>query len=155
MYTLRTWSRKLTRPFVRREYPRLSPPVDSPQKPISFVVVRFSNEYLHNILKSECLTNPINELVTVDNASNLYYDNLVEAMQAKNLPVTYINYPDEGHGFQKPENRLSFFAAMEGFLGKCLGVRVQPIGDSFEGSSGEVLAGAEYIDGLENVSSGG
>jgi len=82
-------------------------------------------------------------------------DNLVEAMQAKNLPVTYINYPDEGHGFQKPENRLSFFAAMEGFLGKCLGGRVQPIGDSFEGSSGEVLAGAEYIDGLENVSSGG
>ena len=82
-------------------------------------------------------------------------DNLVEAMQAKNLPVTYINYPDEGHGFQKPENRLSFFAAMEGFLGKCLGGRVQPIGDSFEGSSGEVLAGAEYIDGLEGVSSGG
>ena len=82
-------------------------------------------------------------------------DTLVEAMQAKNLPVTYINYPDEGHGFQKPENRLSFFAAMEGFLGECLGGRVQPIGDSFEGSSAEVLAGAEYVEGLEDVSSGG
>ncbi|WP_279350598.1 S9 family peptidase [Erythrobacter litoralis] len=82
-------------------------------------------------------------------------DNLVEAMQAKNLPVTYINYPDEGHGFQKPENRLSFFAAMEGFLGTCLGGRVQPVGDAFQGSSGQVLAGAEYIDGLETVSSGG
>lgn len=79
-------------------------------------------------------------------------DNLVEAMQAKGLPVTYINYPDEGHGFQKPENRMSFFAAMEGFLGTCLGGRVQPIGDSFEGSSGEILAGAEYVDGLEEVS---
>jgi dipeptidyl aminopeptidase/acylaminoacyl peptidase len=82
-------------------------------------------------------------------------DQLVEAMQAKGLPVTYINYPDEGHGFQKPENRMSFFAAMEGFLGTCLGGRVQPIGESFEGSSAEVLAGAEYVDGLEDVSSGG
>ena len=82
-------------------------------------------------------------------------DNLVEAMQAKGLPVTYINYPDEGHGFQKPENRMSFFAAMEGFLGTCLGGRVQPIGDSFEGSSGEILAGAEYVDGLDEVSTHG
>ncbi|WP_234028159.1 S9 family peptidase [Qipengyuania aquimaris] len=82
-------------------------------------------------------------------------DNLVEAMQAKNLPVTYINYPDEGHGFQKPENRLSFFAAMEGFLGTCLGGRTQPIGESFEGSSAEILAGAEYVEGLGDVESGG
>jgi dipeptidyl aminopeptidase/acylaminoacyl peptidase len=81
-------------------------------------------------------------------------DNLVVAMQAKNLPVTYINYPDEGHGFQKPENRQSFFAAMEGFLGTCLGGRVQPIGDSFEGSSAEILAGAEYVEGLGDISTG-
>ncbi|WOE76561.1 S9 family peptidase [Alterisphingorhabdus coralli] len=78
-------------------------------------------------------------------------DNLVKAMQDKGLPVTYINYPDEGHGFQKPENRMSFFAAMEGFLGTCLGGRVQPIGDSFEGSSAEILAGAEYVEGLDAV----
>lgn len=81
-------------------------------------------------------------------------DQLVAAMQDKGLPVTYINYPDEGHGFQKPENRMSFFAAMEGFLGTCLGGRAQPIGGSFEGSSAEVLAGAEYVAGLEEVSSG-
>lgn len=81
-------------------------------------------------------------------------DALVAAMQAKNLPVTYINYPDEGHGFQKPENRLSFFAAMEGFLGKCLGGRVEPIGDAFKGSSGEVLAGAENVKGLKEATSG-
>ena len=42
----------------------------------------------------------------------------------------------------------SFFAAMEGFLGTCLGGRVQPIGDSFEGSSAEILAGAEYVGQL-------
>ncbi|WP_394270475.1 S9 family peptidase [Qipengyuania sp.] len=82
-------------------------------------------------------------------------DALVAAMQAKNLPVTYINYPDEGHGFQKPENRLSFFAAMEGFLGSCLGGRVEPIGDAFEGSSAQILAGAEHVEGLPEVTSGG
>ena len=87
--------------------------------------------------------------------TKLEADQLVAAMQAKGLPVTYINYPDEGHGFQKPENRMSFFAAMEGFLGTCLGGRVQPIGDGFEGSSAEVLAGADYVEGLDKISSGG
>ncbi len=65
-----------------RNYPQLPPPVNQPKKPISFVVVRFSDDYLHNILKSECLKNPINELITVDNTGNLYYDNLTEAMAA-------------------------------------------------------------------------
>lgn len=78
-------------------------------------------------------------------------DQIVEAMQAKNLPVTYINYPDEGHGFQEPGNRLSFFAAMEGFLGQCLGGRVEPIGDDFDDSSAQVIAGADYVEGLGDV----
>ncbi|MBZ6379679.1 hypothetical protein B5C34_15260 [Pacificimonas flava] len=81
-------------------------------------------------------------------------DQIVEAMQQKELPVTYINYPDEGHGFQEPANRLSFFAAMEGFLGQCLGGRVQPIDDAFEGSSAEILAGAEFVEGLESTTGG-
>jgi dipeptidyl aminopeptidase/acylaminoacyl peptidase len=29
-------------------------------------------------------------------------------------------FPDEGHGFAKPENRLKFYAAAEGFLAKHL-----------------------------------
>ncbi|MDH3512711.1 MAG: S9 family peptidase, partial [Gammaproteobacteria bacterium] len=33
-------------------------------------------------------------------------DQIVEAMSAKELPVTYVNFPDEGHGFARPENRL-------------------------------------------------
>ena len=78
-------------------------------------------------------------------------DQIAEAMKAKNLPVTYINYPDEGHGFQEPANRLSFFAAMEGFLGQCLGGRVEPIGDAFEGSSAEIVDGAEFVEGLDAV----
>lgn len=75
-------------------------------------------------------------------------DQIVAAMKAKNLPVTYINYPDEGHGFVRPENRLSFFGITEGFLAKCLGGKVQPIGGDFAGSSLQVLEGAGYVPGL-------
>jgi dienelactone hydrolase len=32
-------------------------------------------------------------------------DQIVKAMQAKNIPVTYVVYPDEGHGFARPQNR--------------------------------------------------
>ena len=43
-------------------------------------------------------------------------DQIVKAMQAKGLPVTYVLYADEGHGFARPENRLSFYAIAEAFL---------------------------------------
>ena len=75
-------------------------------------------------------------------------DQIVAAMKAKNLPVTYVLYPDEGHGFVRPENRLSFFGISEGFLSACLGGRYQPIGDDLAGSSLQVLEGAAYVPGL-------
>ncbi|UZK68135.1 S9 family peptidase [Sphingomonas sp. S1-29] len=75
-------------------------------------------------------------------------DQIVEAMRAKKLPVTYVNYPDEGHGFQRPPNRLSFNAVAEGFLGQCLGGKAEPIGDDFTGSTLQVLEGAQYVPGL-------
>ncbi len=75
-------------------------------------------------------------------------DQIVAAMDERNLPVTYLNYPDEGHGFARPENRMSFFATTEAFLSSCLGGRYQPIGEDFAGSSVQVLHGAEYVPGL-------
>ncbi|MCW3837185.1 S9 family peptidase [Sphingomonas canadensis] len=75
-------------------------------------------------------------------------DQIVSAMKAKGLPVTYVNYPDEGHGFVRPENRLSFFGISEAFLSKCLGGRYEPIGDDFKGSSLQVLEGAMTVPGL-------
>jgi dipeptidyl aminopeptidase/acylaminoacyl peptidase len=41
---------------------------------------------------------------------------IVAAMRERNIPVEYLLYDDEGHGFAKPENRLHFYAAMERFL---------------------------------------
>ncbi len=75
-------------------------------------------------------------------------DQIVQAMQEKGIPVTYVLYPDEGHGFARPENRLSFFAVAEAFLSECLGGRYEPIGDDFEGSSITVPVGAEEVPGL-------
>jgi len=78
-------------------------------------------------------------------------DQIVQAMQQKNIPVTYALYPDEGHGFQKQENRLSFSAVTEAFLFECLGGRYEPIGDDFEGSSLTVPIGIEEIPGLKEA----
>jgi dipeptidyl aminopeptidase/acylaminoacyl peptidase len=41
---------------------------------------------------------------------------IVEALRAKGKPVEYLLFPDEGHGFARPENRLKFYAAAERFL---------------------------------------
>ncbi|MGB7453197.1 MAG: S9 family peptidase [Lysobacterales bacterium] len=75
-------------------------------------------------------------------------DQIVDAMAAKGIPVTYVLYPDEGHGFQKPENNLSFYAVAEAFLSECQGGRYQPLGNDFENSSIQIPHGAEFVPGI-------
>ena len=76
-------------------------------------------------------------------------DQIVAAMKAKNIPVTYILFPDEGHGFARPVNNVAFNAVAENFLQPCLGGRAEPIGDGLKGSSIQVLNGAENVNGLK------
>lgn len=57
-------------------------------------------------------------------------EQIVSAMRKKNIPVEYLLFPDEGHGFQRPENRLKFYAAAEPFLAKTLGGHVEPPSDA-------------------------
>ena len=75
-------------------------------------------------------------------------DQIVDAMKERGIPVTYVLYPDEGHGFARPENNLSFMAVAEAFLARCLGGRYEPVGDDFEGSSIQVLTGEAEVSGL-------
>jgi dipeptidyl aminopeptidase/acylaminoacyl peptidase len=75
-------------------------------------------------------------------------DQIVAAMKANNLPVTYVLYPDEGHGFARPENRTSFYAISEAFLSSCLGGRYEPVGNDFAGSSLQVPEGTRHVPGL-------
>lgn len=72
-------------------------------------------------------------------------DQIVNAMKAKSLPVSYVLFPDEGHGFQKPANRIAFNAVAEIFLAQHLGGVYQPIGDDFKGSSITAPEGAGDI----------
>ncbi len=76
-------------------------------------------------------------------------DQIVAAMKARDIRVTYVVYADEGHGFVRPENRISFFAIADSFLGTCLGGRTEPIGNDLKGAAIEVPAGVEGIPGLK------
>ena len=75
-------------------------------------------------------------------------DQIVAAMQKAGIPVTYVLFPDEGHGFRKPTNSIAFNAVAENFLAPCLGGRAEPIGDALTKSTAKVVAGAEHVKGL-------
>ncbi len=53
-------------------------------------------------------------------------EQIVAALRAKGKHVEYLLYPDEGHGFSRPENRMAFYAAAEEFLARHLGGRTEP-----------------------------
>lgn len=75
-------------------------------------------------------------------------DQIVGAMQEHGIPVTYVLFPDEGHGFARPENSMAFWGIMEAFLASHLGGRVEPLGDQVKDSTAQVPAGADQIPGL-------
>ncbi|MCL4133238.1 UNVERIFIED_CONTAM: hypothetical protein GTU68_066701 [Idotea baltica] len=52
-------------------------------------------------------------------------DQIVVAMRELGLPVEYINFMDEGHGFANPDNNMAFVSVAEKFLAKHLGGRYQ------------------------------
>ncbi len=52
-------------------------------------------------------------------------EQIVAALKGNEQYVEYVVYPDEGHGFARPENRLDFYGKSEKFLAKYLGGRVQ------------------------------
>lgn len=68
-------------------------------------------------------------------------DQIVEAMVSRQIPVGYVLYPDEGHGFARPPNKISFNAIAEKFLANHLELRREPYGSDFEGSTAEILQG--------------
>jgi dienelactone hydrolase len=75
-------------------------------------------------------------------------EQIVAAMQAKNIPFTYVLFPDEGHGFARAENSLAFYAVAEAFLAIHLGGRHEPFDNDFAGSKITVPKGSDQIPGL-------
>jgi len=79
-------------------------------------------------------------------------DQLVEALKSRGAAVTYLVFPDEGHGFTRPENVIALRAVAEHFLAQCLGGRAEPFGQSLWSSSLVIPHGAEFIEGLPEAS---
>jgi dipeptidyl aminopeptidase/acylaminoacyl peptidase len=52
-------------------------------------------------------------------------EQIVAALRAANISCEYMLFPDEGHGFAKPENRMTFYATAEKFLARYLGGRAE------------------------------
>jgi dipeptidyl aminopeptidase/acylaminoacyl peptidase len=66
-------------------------------------------------------------------------EQIVAAIEKSGGNVVYVLYPDEGHGFVRPENRIDFNARVEAFLAKYLGGRSEPMeGDRYPGSTAKV-----------------
>ena len=72
-------------------------------------------------------------------------------MTEKKIPVTYVLFHDEGHGFARPENRFAFYAITEAFLAENLGGRYQPIGDAFTGADLAIPNGEEGVPGVKEA----
>jgi dipeptidyl aminopeptidase/acylaminoacyl peptidase len=64
-------------------------------------------------------------------------ERIVKELRGRGRPVTFVVYPDEGHGFARPENNLDFFGRVEEFLAKHLGGRAEPW-QKVSGSTAEV-----------------
>ena len=62
-------------------------------------------------------------------------ETIAEAMVARQLPVDFVVFPDEGHGLSNPRNALALTALVEAFLSEHLGGRAQPFGDVLDQSS--------------------
>jgi dipeptidyl aminopeptidase/acylaminoacyl peptidase len=78
-------------------------------------------------------------------------DRMVEALERAGSPVTYLVFPDEGHGFLRAANDRAFWAVAEVFLARALGGRSRPITDEIAGSSVTVPVGAARVPGLSEA----
>lgn len=72
-------------------------------------------------------------------------DQIVAAMERHHIPVTYVVFPDEGHGFHRPENNIAFTAITEQFLATVLGGRAEPLRGEIEKSTAQIKTGGELV----------
>ena len=74
--------KRVRRRVFGRQFPNIKKSYRTAATSLSFVVVRFSDEYEQNILASSDVNNQLNELITINNFSNLNYDSLAHAMNS-------------------------------------------------------------------------
>ena len=81
--------------------------------------------------------------------TQLEAEQIVDAMKVRNIPVTYVLYPDEGHEVARPENASSFTGVAECFLAQHLGGRFERLTEEdIKNSSIVIPHGVENVPGL-------
>jgi dipeptidyl aminopeptidase/acylaminoacyl peptidase len=65
-------------------------------------------------------------------------DQIVAAMDKNGIAVTYVVFPDEGHGFRRPENNKAFNAVTEAFLAEHIGGRAESVDGDIEASTAQI-----------------
>lgn len=78
-------------------------------------------------------------------------DQIVGAMKEADIPVTYVLFPGEGHGFARPVNSIADSAITENFLAPILGGRSELIGGTVAASTAQILEGVDHVTGLTNA----
>lgn len=101
------------------------------EKDIEFLNDRSPLTFVDNIKKPLFIAQGAND-PRVKQAES---DQIVNSMKAKHIPVVYALYKDEGHGFAKPGNRISYYALAEQFLAKILKGRAEAIGDDLKNAN--------------------
>ncbi len=67
--------------MTEREYPKIEEALTKAVRPISFVCVRFSDEYDHNLATCDVVHDPMNQFILVDNSQNLHFPTLGAAIR--------------------------------------------------------------------------
>ncbi|HEY5938831.1 MAG TPA: S9 family peptidase [Kofleriaceae bacterium] len=76
-------------------------------------------------------------------------EQIVAAMKKARLPVTYVVFPDEGHGFYREVNTIAFYGVTEAFLSAHLGGAYQPVtAEELAATSMQIKDGRAGIPGL-------
>ena len=112
----------------------------------AFLAERSPINHLDRATKPILIAQGVNDVRVVAAES----EQMVKALKNRDVPVTYVTFSDEGHGFVRPENRLAFAAVAEAFLAKHLGGRYLPIGNDFTGSTIKIEIGGELVPGLSH-----
>lgn len=73
-------------------------------------------------------------------------EQIVNAMQKKGINVTYVVFPDEGHGFRVPENNIASNAIIEKFLAKHLIGQCEKIENELSNSSAQIVVGKDHLE---------
>lgn len=115
-----TWMKTIP-PYWKPFEPILWERVGNPEKDAEFLKSRSPLFKVDRITKPLLIAQGAND-PRVPKEESLQ---MVKALKEADKPVSYVEYPDEGHGFARPENRLDFFAKAEKFLANHLGGRYE------------------------------